>query len=208
MFPVSALRGPTGAERRSGGASRALRRFLQSGEADGIGTRVPRRGWRLLSRRRKFVLFGNTKHGPSQNGRPAIWQAGVERRAGRWQVDGWGDCFPTRVEAEFEVTWWEPGWVFVTSKTRKVTVEALTGGCGETPEHAASRFDHAAVDRQDGRLLITLFFREAARTARDEVCTAEGLRIPIEVDLHGELGQRGIFDGSTVPPTEMDQPVV
>jgi len=83
-FRPSALKRPRGYERRGTPAARALRKFLKA-HADEVGQ--PRRGWFLVSQRRKVVVF--------LAGRPHEYGAMTfERRRGRWTWAGSGGCTP------------------------------------------------------------------------------------------------------------------
>jgi hypothetical protein len=186
--PVAAFSGPTEAEKGSGGAELALRKYLD----EGLYPQVPTRFWRLVASTdtRAYFASGRLEQG-------LFWLA-FGLFDGQWRrVGDLDECRARTVrEGSVAINWSLPGGQGLGPGSRRIEVKLHSrAGCdGGRSLNAAAEPEF----RQDGRRLVLTIWLEPLPPG---VYTCEKrIEPPLRLKLPGRLGKRRLWDGSYYPP--------
>lgn len=193
-FPVSVLSEPGAAEQNADPAAVALRRHLATGGPDVAW--LPATGWREAVRTDDSVIY--IAEAPELDGPPLV-EVSIERVDGEWSVGGWGQCWPTADvgpdlgQAEFRVA---PG-VELTAETTELDVLVTERACNSGTD-AAGRIVAPAIIPTDEA--VTVVFAVVPRPGA-HTCPSNP-ETPFRLELPEPLGDRILFDGSSMPPRD------
>jgi hypothetical protein len=192
-FPIDALTGPTGAQRRDTGSARALRRIIRDPRSEPlIEGRVPKHRWRLLSMDRSHAVYGA--------GGPRRIAPIVLRRShhGTWKYSGFDPgCDPRVVRHRLSAEFWalDPDATpSPTSQTLSVLVGESNCNSGDPPDLERIREPVIAYGAKE--VTITYFVDPPNG---DQTCPGAPAR-RVSLDLAEPLGDRELLDGGTVVP--------
>lgn len=189
--PVIAFSGPTDAEKGSGGAEAALRRFLKE---PGWGW-IPKRHWRLIAKNAHWAEF---VQGRLEAKMEPSW-LGFGKRRGKWKWAGSGGCEPRTLRHGLPAAEWtlfpeappSPG-----SEELVVGISEIACSSGTNP---LSRLQVPEVRYTEDAAFVTFWVRprRGAQTCQGISPTRYVLKLP------GPLGERTLYDGGTYPPHEV-----
>jgi hypothetical protein len=187
--PVRAFSRPTRAERGSGSAERALRRFLGTAAA----AEAPKHDWRLLAKTARLAEFG---HGRLESEGGLSW-LGLTRRGEGWVDSNLRRCLPRTIRHGIAAT----DWVLREGEPPDPAAERIAIGVHEMGcAGARDPLPHVVrpADVRYGRkaVVITVWVRppEGPHTCPSNPVGWLGVKLP------GPLGGRALFDGATYPP--------
>jgi hypothetical protein len=187
-FPLDALRGPKGVERRRGSVYAALRRHIR--EEERLGPDFPNRNFRLLARTKRRAVFA-AGH-PPRMGYVLI----VRERSG-WDVETFGDCLRLRaVGASGSAATWrlDPAAPAPTPESTEIPILVHERECA-SGEPATGRIADPQVRADANRIVVPVFVRpvEGGAECPGNPDTPYVLRLP------EPLGDRALLDGGLVP---------
>jgi len=128
-----------------------------------------------------------------RNGSPASFFIVSDGR-----VVGWGGCSPFLVEGDLESTRWHlRGSVDPAATT--LALEVVGGACvGAAGSEIITEIVRVDVTETDTTVEIVVWTRETPFVG---TCAGIGMLLPVAATLASPLGDRGLIDGGTVPPT-------
>ncbi|HUF06636.1 MAG TPA: hypothetical protein VMP86_04515 [Candidatus Binatia bacterium] len=192
-FSIGLLAATGSAETAADPAAQALRRHLATDDIEING--LPDAGWIEAARSGSQVLYLAPE--PTSEG---SWHfVTVDLEGAAWDVGGWGGCAlqpdvgPLFGIASFRIA---PGAELgpdVTEIHVLVTERACNSG-----EDASGRIVNPAVVLGEERVVVTFAVRPRGG---DQTCPSNP-ETPFVLELPEPLGDRALFDGSTVPPRD------
>lgn len=183
----------TRAERGSGAAETALRRFLARPAAAGI----PKRHWRLAVKtgdRAEFV------RGRLESENLLLW-LGFAKRGDRWVSQGPLECVPSTFRKGNPAIQWtlHPDFPAPSPSDESIVVaiheQACTGG-----RNPVRHLERPYV-RYDKKAVLVIFWVERLEGAH--TCPSNPIG-QFRLQLPGPLGNRQLFDGETYPPRRVE----
>lgn len=186
--PVAVFSGPTEAEKGTGGAELALRRYID----EGLYPQTPTRFWRLVSNdgSRAFFASGLLKQG--------LFWLSFQLVDGQWRLAGELDECRARTvrDSSVAVRWDLVPEQGLTADAKRVRVK-LTGGEGCNGGRSLNEAADPEFRRFGRKLVLTVWVDPLP----PGVYTCEKRREPpLAVKLPGRLGKRQLWDGSVYPP--------
>ena len=121
------------------------------------------------------------------------------RERGRWTVDSYGECRPSRVVNGMEVPRWDLR-RRASPDDRVIQMVVDTGSChpDRARQDVRRRFDHVELREASDGVELTVFIRED-QVGEGNVCAGVGVSYPIDVRLPEPRGDRPLLDGSSIP---------
>jgi hypothetical protein len=187
LFGVEALDAPRGAELADDPMARRLREMLADGS-------VPNRsGWQLVVLEPDAALF--LLPAAPRDGSD-FWNAELERADGSWEPVRWGQCdIQPAFEGSEAATWLLAPGEEPNAETRRFDVIVTERACasGASPE---GRIVGPAVVALEDAVIVILGTRPPPGPQTCE----PGPSVTVGVELPERLGNRQLYDGSTIPP--------
>jgi hypothetical protein len=186
-FPLSALKRPANAHKARTSPAKALRREIRRGG----WLAIPKRKWRLLVQRKRWVEFASGKAGKN-----LVWIS-FSWEKGRWdrEQSSWY-CEPAAYSEGLNQALWgidrtQPPAPEATAFTAWVTEQECASG--ETP---AGRIVEPRIRYGSAEVVVTFW----VRPREENFATCQGNpAAPYPVKLAEPLGARRLVDGGTFP---------
>lgn len=188
-FPLDALRGPKGVERRRGRPYDALRRWIRQEQL--FGPDLPIRGFRVLRRAPREVVFA-AGHPP----RMGAVVVELSRRL-QWKAVAYGECRrlePVDERGRAAVWRLDRGSPKPSPESTEIPVLVTEQDCA-SGEPATGRIAEPRVHVGARRVVVSIFVRpgDGAETCPSNPPTPYVLRLP------EPLGNRALLDGGRIP---------